>query len=118
MMLYRFVLLVMCWVATLAKVPFSLPEDEIPDDPLGESIEYGEDLVMETQTFAKSYVGNGLNCRNCHLGGGTTPNAMPYVGLPGLFPAYRARSGKVASLQERINGLFQAFSQWQTAGAG
>ena len=121
---YRFVLLVICWVVTFAivpgllsvaaaqphsssKVPFSLPEEEIPDGPLGEAIQYGEDLVMETQIFAKSYVGNGLNCRNCHLGGGIKPNAMPYVGIPGLFPTYRGRSGKVDSLQERINGCFK-----------
>lgn len=44
----------------------------ISHGPLGEAIQYGEDLVMETQTFAKSYVGNGLNCRSCHLGGGNT----------------------------------------------
>ena len=121
---YRFVLLVFFWVATFVivpgifsvaaaqthsspKVPFSLPEEDFPDGPLGEAIQYGEDLVMETQTFAKSYVGNGLNCRNCHLGGGTTPNAMPFVGISGLYPTYRGRSGKVDSIQERVNGCFK-----------
>ncbi len=121
---YRFILLVMCWMTVLgtfsgivpiaaaesspsSKVPFPLLDLEIPDGPLGEAIQFGEDLVMETQTLAKSYVGNGLNCRSCHLGGGTTPNAMPYVGLPGLFPTYRPRSGKVITLQERINGCFK-----------
>ena len=90
-----------------ASTAFTLPEDNIPDSPLGMSIQYGEDLVMETQTFAKPYVGNGLNCRSCHLGGGTVPNAVPYVGLAGLFPAHSLRSGKVISIQERINGCFQ-----------
>jgi thiosulfate dehydrogenase len=62
---------------------------------------------MNTTALVPEYAGNGLKCRNCHLEGGTTPNAMPYGGLPGLFPLYRPRSGKVISLQERINGCFQ-----------
>jgi thiosulfate dehydrogenase len=121
---YRLILLGMLWVSTLiifpglvsaaedepplpATFPFTIPEDEIPDGPLGTVIEYGEDLVMETQTFAKPYVGNGLNCRSCHLGGGTMPNAMPYVGVPSLFPRHKPRSGKVITIQERINGCFR-----------
>ncbi len=89
------------------RVPFVEPDFEIPEGPAGEAILLGEDLVKNTQVFAKGYVGNGLNCSNCHLGGGVTPNAMPYVGLPGLFPTYRPRSGKMISLQERINGCFR-----------
>jgi thiosulfate dehydrogenase len=124
MMPYRLILLVMLGIATLAifpglvsvaadqppspeKFPFTMPEDDIPDGPLGTVIEFGEDLVMETQTFAKPYVGNGLNCRSCHLAGGTTPNAFPFLGVPGLYPAHSLRSGKTISIQDRINDCFQ-----------
>ena len=89
------------------RMPFVEPDFEIPEGPVGAAVELGEHLVKDTQLYAKGYVGNGLNCSNCHLGGGITPNAMPYVGLPGMFPIYRPRSGRVISLQERINGCFR-----------
>lgn len=89
------------------RAAFNPPDEStLPEGPMGEAIDYGFSLIMETQKFARDYVGNGLNCRNCHLAGGRIPNAMPYVGLSGIYPMYRARSGKVVVLQERINDCF------------
>lgn len=119
----RFILLILFWMigwttfslelpvavadhSSPPKVPFRVHDFDIPENPLGESIQFGENLVMETPTFAKPYVGNGLKCRNCHLEGGIVPNAMPYIGLSGLFPTYRPRAAQVITLQERINGCF------------
>jgi len=89
-------------------VPLNLPDPtDIPATPQGEAIRYGEQLVRHTQANAKDFVGNGLNCTNCHLQAGQIPYAMPYVGLSGVYPQYRTRSGKVISLQERVNGCFR-----------
>jgi len=74
---------------------------------MGDSIRYGAKLLKQTQIYAKNYVGNGLNCTSCHLNGGTTAYASPWVGIWGVFPEYRSRNGKVNTLEDRINDCLQ-----------
>ena len=89
-------------------VPFNPPTlDEIPSGPEGDAIRFGHDIIMNTQTHLGSYVGNVLNCRNCHLAGGRIPHAGPYVGVYSSMPEYRNRSGKVTTLEMRINSCMQ-----------
>jgi thiosulfate dehydrogenase len=89
-------------------VPFAVPaESTIPAGPTGEAIKLGQSLIIDTRKLLPGNVGNGLNCSNCHLGGGTTASAAPYVGLWGVFPEFRARGGRINSLQERVNDCFQ-----------
>jgi thiosulfate dehydrogenase len=88
-------------------VPLSPPAlAAIPTGPLGDAIRYGQRIMTDTQATAKIYVGNGLNCTNCHLDRGRTAYAAPLVGLTGLFPEYRSRRGSVESLEDRINDCF------------
>jgi len=82
-------------------------EDSIPAGPKGAAIRAGKLLLAETRQRLPANVGNGLNCTNCHLAGGTAAQASPWVGLWGVFPEYRSRSGKIISLQERINDCFE-----------
>jgi len=79
----------------------------IPAGPAGTAIQEGKKLLAETRQRLPKNVGNGLNCTNCHLTGGTIANASPWVGIWGVFPEYRSRSGKVISLQERVNDCFE-----------
>ena len=44
--------------------------DTIPNSPLGDMVSYGRDIFVDTQRYAKQYVGNKLNCLNCHLDAG------------------------------------------------
>ena len=83
------------------------PESSIPTGVSGVAIHAGRKLVTETQQSLPKNVGNGLNCSNCHLTGGTVANASPWVGIWGVFPEYRSRSGKIISLQERVNDCFE-----------
>ncbi len=83
------------------------PPDAIPTDPLGASIRLGLAILTDTQTHAKAYVGNGLNCVSCHLDAGRTAYAAPLAGLTGMFPEYRGRTGGVESLEQRINDCFK-----------
>lgn len=82
-------------------------ESSIPDGPQGTAIHEGKKLLTETKQRLPKNVGNGLNCTNCHLNGGATQGASPWVGIWGVFPEYRSRSGKLNSLQERINDCFE-----------
>ncbi len=93
---------------TVATVPLAPPAaNAIPTGALGDAIRLGLRVVTDTQVAAKPYVGNGLKCSNCHLDAGRTALAAPLVGLTGLFPEYRSRSGRVESMEDRVNDCFQ-----------
>lgn len=87
---------------------FKVPSDSsIPVGPQGEAVRNGKLLLSETHRRLPDNVGNKLTCANCHLGAGTIANAAPWVGIWGVFPEYRSRSGKINSLQQRINDCFE-----------
>lgn len=87
---------------------FNVPaQTSMPDGPQGAAILQGKKLLTETRVLLPNNVGNGLNCTSCHLNGGTVAYAAPWVGLWGVFPEYRSRSGKLISLSQRINDCFE-----------
>lgn len=91
-----------------AAIEFAPPSPEtIPGSQLGEQIRLGYQIVVDTQDYAKPYVGNRLNCTNCHLDGGLNPNAASFVGLASVYPEYRSRNAKVNTLADRINECFE-----------
>lgn len=81
-------------------------DNPVPDGPVGEAIAYGSRILAHTPENAPAYAGNDLNCTSCHLNGGRTPWAAPWVGIWGVFPEYRSRNAKVNALQDRINDCF------------
>jgi len=89
------------------------PED-FPDTEEGRLAAFGQKLVTETakylgpgNSFGEAFSGNHLSCSSCHLNGGTKPYAAPYIGLSGIYPMFSGRDGRVASLEDRINGCFE-----------
>lgn len=95
-------------IAAQPAAPWSPPApDSVPAGPKGAAIEAGRLLLTETRQRLPANVGNGLNCSSCHLSAGTVPLASPWVGVWGVFPEYRSRSGKVISLQDRVNDCFE-----------
>jgi thiosulfate dehydrogenase len=87
---------------------YDFPSDaEIPAGLEGEKISQGKKFIMDTHRLLPENVGNALNCTNCHLNGGTVPNAMTFVGIVNRYPKYRSRTGKEDNLTERINGCFE-----------
>ena len=84
----------------------SLDESRI-QGPLGDAIRLGHQLATNTRALAGEYVGNGLACTSCHIDGGTRPYASPWKGVVGVFPEYSARSARVETLGDRINGCFE-----------
>jgi thiosulfate dehydrogenase len=87
---------------------FSLPSPEtISGGQSGELIRIGYEVVVHTQEFAKAYVGNALNCTNCHLDAGLNPNAASFVGLSLVYPEYQQRVARTLTLADRINECFE-----------
>ncbi|MGH9433085.1 MAG: c-type cytochrome [Terriglobia bacterium] len=79
---------------------------DIPPGPLGDSIRLGLNIFKETPKYAGPYVGNKLSCGDCHLQSGIAAYSSPLVGVPGMFPAYNQRAGRVVTLEERIQECF------------
>ena len=91
-----------------APIEFAPPSPEtIPGSQLGEQIRLGYKIVVDTQEYGRPYVGNRLNCTNCHLDGGLNPNAASFVGLAAVYPEYRARNARVNTLADRVNECFE-----------
>ncbi len=87
---------------------FAPPSPEtIPGDLRGEQIRLGYKMIVATQEYGKRYVGNALNCTNCHLDGGLNPNAASFVGIAALYPHYHERAGRRVTLADRINECFE-----------
>lgn len=88
-------------------VPLRPPSiSSIPSGPIGASIRLGRNIIMNTPKYAAAYTGNSMSCTDCHLKGGTIAYASPLGGVTTLFPLYLPRSGRVISIQERIEECF------------
>ncbi|NCA88605.1 MAG: c-type cytochrome [Gammaproteobacteria bacterium] len=110
------VLLTVGGLCQAGDAPSSLPlpvpaAASLPAGPLGESIVRGRAYLAQTKERLPDFVGNGLACKNCHLGNGievgTEPHAGPFVGVVAGFPQYRSRDGAVNTLEQRINSCFE-----------
>ena len=73
---------------------------------------YGRDLIIHTAYYLGprgriAQQTNGLNCQNCHLDAGTKPFGNNYGSVASTYPKVRARSGKMESIEKRINDCFE-----------
>lgn len=91
--------------ATPAFIPQSL--DAIPDTPFGKQVALGRAIFTDTQHNAPAFVGNGLQCANCHMDQGRLPNSAPLWGAYVSYPQYRAKNGHVNTFAERLQGCFK-----------
>ena len=81
-------------------------EDTLPDNEFGNAVRLGKNVFVNTQQYAKKYVGNGLNCVNCHLDNGRRADSAPLWAAYVVYPAYRAKTGNIDTIQSRIQGCF------------
>jgi thiosulfate dehydrogenase len=100
---------------------FSIPENNasvddwqapdinaLPDDEQGKLIRFGHELIMNTSLYLGpkgniASVSNGMNCQNCHIDAGTKSFAGCFSAVASTYPRYRERSGRVESIEFRIN---------------
>ena len=81
--------------------------DTIPNDDFGKMVTKGQQIFVNTQQNAKQYVGNSLNCVNCHLDAGRKENSSPLWGAYISYPAYRSKNKHVNTFAERVQGCFK-----------
>ena len=81
-------------------------------DTQSKLILYGRELFSNTATFlgprgSIANLSNGMNCQNCHLDAGTRPYANALAAVAATYPIFKARSGRVESIEFRINDCMQ-----------
>ena len=90
-----------------SKPAFSPPgDDEIPNNEFGDAVRLGERIFHDTQGNASEFVGNSLQCSNCHLDSGRLANAAPLWAAYVAYPAYRTKNEHVNTFEERLQGCF------------
>jgi thiosulfate dehydrogenase len=84
----------------------------IPTTKEGELIRYGRELILHTAHYLGpggkvAQISNGMNCNNCHLEAGTRILGNNFSMVAATYPLYRNRSGKIESVEMRINNCFE-----------
>lgn len=120
--------LVFC-IAILSEILFPSPENKpensaddkvwhapdinlVPQTPEGDLIRYGRDLIVNTSKYfgprgTVASITNGMNCGNCHIEAGTRIFGNSFAAVASTYPKLRARSGRVESIEFRINDCMQ-----------
>lgn len=75
-------------------------------------IKYGRDLIVNTANYFGpngriAHITNGLNCQNCHMEAGTRMWGNNFLAVSSTYPKYRDRSGRLESVEFRINECMQ-----------
>jgi thiosulfate dehydrogenase len=75
-------------------------------------VRYGRELIINTAKYFGprgiiSSHSNGMNCQNCHTAAGTIPFGNSFSAVASTYPKYRDRSGKMESIEFRINECFE-----------
>lgn len=91
------------------EIPWYAPNiDLMPASPEAEQIRYGKELIISTSKYwgpkgSLAKISNGMECQNCHLDAGTRPYGNSFGAVASTYPKYRDRSGKIESIEYRIN---------------
>lgn len=93
---------------------YNIPDtNTIPKDEFGDMIRYGRELLNNTAYYIGpegtkgKYLGNKMNCSNCHLKAGTVPYGLNFYSSHARYPQYRGRENKVMTLPERVNNCIE-----------
>lgn len=95
-------------------ISVSYPDlEKLPDSPLTREILYGRELFLNTAFYlgpkgtVGHYLGNRMNCQNCHLDAGTRLFGGSLRSTHGNYPQYRDRNASIITLADRINQCIQ-----------
>jgi thiosulfate dehydrogenase len=78
----------------------------LPTGPVGKSIQYGHDIIVDTPHLMKGYVRATMACAACHIDAGTKPKGGSFLGTYGRFPQWNMRAHRVIALQDRLAECF------------
>ncbi|MBI5858894.1 MAG: c-type cytochrome [Sphingobacteriales bacterium] len=84
----------------------------LPHTTEGDLIRYGRELIVNTAAYfgpkgKVAAITNGMNCQNCHVMAGLKPFGNSFSAVASTYPRYRDRSGRVESIEFRINDCLE-----------
>ncbi len=86
-----------------------LPQDAPAN--IKDAVMLGHNILTDTGKYAGQYVGNKLDCSNCHFKGGMTQGGrnggLSLVGVGATYPQYKKRQNYSVDLVTRTNDCFQ-----------
>lgn len=83
------------------------PLESAPQDKYGDMVRLGHAIFTDTPSKAARYVGNQLSCTNCHLDAGRQANAAPLWAAFVSYPAWRAKTDRVDTFDDRVQQCFR-----------
>ncbi|WP_255539568.1 c-type cytochrome [Polynucleobacter sp. JS-Safj-400b-B2] len=92
----------------VGKTQYFIPpsDSELQNNAFGELVRRGEAIFVNTKALAPQFVGNEMNCVNCHIDRGRLANSSPMWAAYPMYPAYRKKNNKVNTYAERLQGCF------------
>lgn len=88
-------------------VSFNPPQPQEAPANMRDGVMLGYNILMETQKYVPQYLGNKLNCRNCHFEAGRTKKGISLVGVGAAYPKYTERHRYSVNLVMRTNDCFE-----------
>ena len=88
-------------------VSFNPPQPQEAPANIRDGVMLGYNILMETQKYVPQYLGNKLNCRNCHFEAGRTKKGVSLVGVGAAYPKYTERHRYPVNLVMRTNDCFE-----------
>lgn len=86
-----------------------LPQDAPAE--IKDAVMLGYNIMTDTRKYANGYVGNKLDCDNCHFNGGITEGGrnggLSLVGVATKYPEYRKQAQGISDLLSRTNSCFE-----------
>ena len=85
---------------------------ELSNSDADNLIRYGKILIDSTSHYLGPHgsvaaITNGLNCQNCHRESGTKLFTNNFLAVASTYPKFRERSGRMESVEFRINECLQ-----------
>lgn len=92
-------------------ISYNPPRPQDAPESIRDAVMLGYNLIRHTRKYAAGYVGNQLNCDNCHLKGGITEGGkgggLSLVGVAAIYPEYRKQEHYSVDLATRTNDCFE-----------
>ena len=85
---------------------------QIEHSQQGDLIRYGREIILHTAAFfgpkgTIAHISNGMNCGVCHIDAGTRLWGNNFSKVAATYPLFRNRSGKIETVEMRINDCFE-----------
>ncbi len=92
------------------EIKYNPPSPKDAPANIRDAVMLGYNIMNNTSKYAGKYVGNKLNCSNCHFNGGITEGGkkggLSLVGVTTEYPKYRSRAKAVVDMVFRTNSCF------------